>query len=428
MKRLLAKVGLSPSVWSKLTKSQRLSLLFLLFILIALPLALFLVSGPVKLFSRASYPITPPITPPVNPTPTAIPVGPGWTFRGQVIEDRLPGGGVAGAEVTLYGKSTATGQAVFLDRYISEAAGGPFKEQGYFRLFTNKYYPYYEVNFVKAPTGYSSPKAKCLIYGAPTCKVISTTRLLWYFGHANTKGSYRGSTFTLTKTSNVYTLEPSEAVVTAPVSLPSSSYGMNVLLKKDGQLVLDQGNVRYTWSAADRTIVGVTPSNICTNGVRPPCPNMHADLKLLKSGTTQVNISAFMGTSRIAITSFRVIVDNSGFYLLEPSEAAITMPVSTPNSGYGVNVLLKLKDRNPPVLLTDQTGVTYQWRVLNPAVLSLVSSGFTTGCPYDLKNPCPNMHADLGGLAPGVSRVEVKALIGNAVIATTSFTVNVVAR
>lgn len=56
--------------WKKLSGSQKLSVFFLLFMLISLPVAVVVSLNPLNLFSRADYPITLPITLPTTPTPT----------------------------------------------------------------------------------------------------------------------------------------------------------------------------------------------------------------------------------------------------------------------------------------------------------------------------------------------------------------------
>lgn len=56
------------SIWGKLDKTQKISVLSLLFLLLALPLGVLVALSPVKLFSRASLPVTPPISIPVTPT------------------------------------------------------------------------------------------------------------------------------------------------------------------------------------------------------------------------------------------------------------------------------------------------------------------------------------------------------------------------
>ena len=56
--------------WNGLEKSQKLSLFVISFFVLALPVSLFAISRPVRLFSRATYPVTPPITPPFTPFPT----------------------------------------------------------------------------------------------------------------------------------------------------------------------------------------------------------------------------------------------------------------------------------------------------------------------------------------------------------------------
>ena len=59
--------------WRKLSGSQKLSVFFLLFMLVSLPVAVVVSLNPLNLFSRASYPITLPITLPTTSTPRPTP-------------------------------------------------------------------------------------------------------------------------------------------------------------------------------------------------------------------------------------------------------------------------------------------------------------------------------------------------------------------
>ena len=69
------------SSFKSLGVSQKLSIGMMLFFLLALPVSVFVVMDPVKLFSRASYPITPPITPPYTQAPTVF--GKAAVFNGN---------------------------------------------------------------------------------------------------------------------------------------------------------------------------------------------------------------------------------------------------------------------------------------------------------------------------------------------------------
>jgi|GEM_PF-4780618 len=59
--------GEARSAWYGLDKMQKVSLAVLIFFLVALPVSLLVIVSPIKLFSRADYPITPPITNPIPP-------------------------------------------------------------------------------------------------------------------------------------------------------------------------------------------------------------------------------------------------------------------------------------------------------------------------------------------------------------------------
>ena len=99
-----------------------------------------------------------------------------------------------------------------------------------------------------------------------------------------------------------------------------------------------------------------------------------------------------------------------------------------PNTGYGVNVLLR---NSPGEVIKDQFGLTYNWRVQNPQIVSLMADilDYDNGtCAYGINLPCPLNHADLSGLSAGETTilVEVRRNENNTVVAQTSFPVKVV--
>ncbi len=216
-----------------------------------------------------------------------------------------------------------------------------------------------------------------------------------------------------------YTLEPSESSITVPVQLPYEGYGVNVLLKENGNLVMNQAGVSYQWP--DSSIYLSVGSSGFTQGcpydITAPCPNLHAGLRGIRPGGVTLPVSAWLNGKQIASTSIRVEVSDEA-YTLEPSESAVSFGVGT---GYGVNVLLRRDER----LILDQQGVTYIWKSHNPSIVSISDSGFASGCPYNLFAPCPNLHADLYGLKPGSTKIEIEAWIGETLVEVTYIDVTV---
>lgn len=210
-----------------------------------------------------------------------------------------------------------------------------------------------------------------------------------------------------------YELEPSESSITVPVQLPYEGYGVNVLLKENGNLVMNQVGISYQWPESS-TYLSVGSSGFtqgCPYDILAPCPNLHAGLRGIRPGRVTLPVSAWLNGKQIASTSIRVEVSDEA-YTLEPSERAITFKVGT---DYGVNVLLKRDGR----LIMDQQGVTYTWKSHNPSIVSISDSGFASGCPYNLIAPCPNLHAVLYGLKPGVTKIEIEAWIGDTLVEVT---------
>ncbi len=97
---------------------------------------------------------------------------------------------------------------------------------------------------------------------------------------------------------------------------PMTGYGVNVLLRKQGQIVTDQSPFRYEWSTESPGIVQVTPSAIatdsttCAYGMVPPCPELHVDLAGIAPGRTGVYAKVIRATdsATIAQTGFPVRV------------------------------------------------------------------------------------------------------------------------
>lgn len=222
-----------------------------------------------------------------------------------------------------------------------------------------------------------------------------------------------------------YTLEPSEASIKIPVHLPNEAYGVNVILKKDGNIVLDQSNIDYSWETSNANNIYVYQRGFdsgCPYGINAPCPALHASIIGRNPGNTIVTVRAVKNNQElIGTTRINVQVTNES-YNLKPSEAEINMVHNSgSNTQYGVNVLLEKNGQ----LIKDQHGVYYRWRSNFENSVLVNDYGFQSGCPYNLISPCPNMHADITAVGVGRAIVTVDAFIGNAVVASTSFAVNV---
>ncbi|PIP53534.1 hypothetical protein COX08_00495 [Candidatus Beckwithbacteria bacterium CG23_combo_of_CG06-09_8_20_14_all_34_8] len=216
-----------------------------------------------------------------------------------------------------------------------------------------------------------------------------------------------------------YTLEPSEQSIKIPVSLPYSGYGINVLLKQNDQIVLDQRDVSYQWTYNNKYInlLDTGFNSGCPYNINSPCNNLHANLQGVVPGNLEVNVIAIKNGATIASTSFKVEVSDDS-YTLESSEQNITFDQGT---DYGVNVLFK-KDG---YLILDQQNVSYVWKSHNQNMVTVYDRGFENGCPYDLVAPCPNMNAILSGKGGGKTKIEVEVWIGKTLIEVTYIDVEV---
>lgn len=130
---------------------------------------------------------------------------------------------------------------------------------------------------------------------------------------------------------------------------------------------------------------------------------------------------ALLTTALFLISSQSPASAQNSTYRLEPSEKEVVMSVSDINTAYGINVLLFNNDQ----LLMNQAGISYQWRVSNPQVISISDSGFDSGCPYDIYSPCPNLHATIKGLKPGNSKITVDAYLYDQFLSATNFSVTI---
>jgi len=221
-----------------------------------------------------------------------------------------------------------------------------------------------------------------------------------------------------------YTLEPSQKSITIPVHLPNEGYGVNVLLKQNGELIIDQSDIRYDWQVSNSNSIQVHPNkfdNGCPYDIQSPCPSLNATILGRNPGIATITVFATKNQTLLATTTIQVVVEND-LYTLEPSENEINMVYKSEKlSEYGVNVLLKKNNQ----LLIDQQGVSYHWKAGFDGSIMITNYGFQSGCPYNLVSPCPNMHADILAVGVGRTIVVVDAKIGDSVIASTTFAVNV---
>lgn len=131
-----------------------------------------------------------------------------------------------------------------------------------------------------------------------------------------------------------------------------------------------------------------------------------------------------------AFMSPRVTISPIGYSL----EALIGLPAgevvtlsTEPNTGYGVNVLLR--DRQGDIV-NDQSGFNYGWKVENPDIVDITAQTLQESvgsCAYGILPPCPLMHYYLQGKNPGETKVTISVLRQNdsVEVAKTSFNVRV---
>jgi len=109
-----------------------------------------------------------------------------------------------------------------------------------------------------------------------------------------------------------YSLEP-QPLANVQIQV-NEGYGVNVLLKKDDSLVVDQDGFSYQWSVADSSVVEVNDygmATACPYQINSPCPNLHADLTALKEGETVLTVKAFKQGQELAQTTFNLKVFSS---------------------------------------------------------------------------------------------------------------------
>lgn len=106
-------------------------------------------------------------------------------------------------------------------------------------------------------------------------------------------------------------------------------------------------------------------------------------------------------------------------------EGQIISLTTDPLTGYGVNVLLR--DRTGD-MVSNQGDIQYKWRARNPELVEIVARPleFSDGtCSYGMVPPCPAINAQLRGLQPGYTTIDVSAVQGDSILASTQFDIEV---
>lgn len=89
------------------------------------------------------------------------------------------------------------------------------------------------------------------------------------------------------------------------------SYGVNALLKDNfGNIVLYQDDFSYSWTQ-ETYKVKVTPTNPCTYGIQPPCPNANGGIVATSVGTDKITVVVKKKSTgqNVASTTFNVTVN-----------------------------------------------------------------------------------------------------------------------
>jgi hypothetical protein len=107
-----------------------------------------------------------------------------------------------------------------------------------------------------------------------------------------------------------YTLESTEADIQIYEDQESQ---VDVLLKDDeGNLVLDQSDVYYTWELDNPSVIEIDDYGYdadCPYDIVSPCPNFHADVQPKKAGTVAITVKALVMPSDQEIASTTINVE-----------------------------------------------------------------------------------------------------------------------
>lgn len=210
------------------------------------------------------------------------------------------------------------------------------------------------------------------------------------------------------------TLEPS-ATLTYEVKPPSQGWNLisATLKNSNNDIVLEQPDIKYSWSVANTSIATVSPFSKCYNSIKPPCPQDHALLTPLTPGKTTITVTAVKNGQPLARATYNLTInpqatDNPQSHTLPEDTytisfvyAPITMPVSPPGQTYGTNAQLKDSSGN---IVTNQTNLVYAWSIDNPNLATVYGSSI---CAYGIQPPCPAINAQVTGIASGTTTLRV---------------------
>lgn len=188
-----------------------------------------------------------------------------------------------------------------------------------------------------------------------------------------------------------------------------------------------------TYNAEGRDWIEYSPRDSLGNSITSLLGQRYyaADLTLLPLSSSvdaaiicrECSLTAFM-TNTVPLSPHGYGID---FRIGMTSDQTITL-TTDPLSGYGVNAMMVDSSQT---VVTDQSAFRYLWTVDNSSLLSLTPQAvpYPDGhCAYGINPPCPLMNAQLQGLRPGVTQVElnIERISDGVVVASGSFPVKVV--
>jgi hypothetical protein len=101
-------------------------------------------------------------------------------------------------------------------------------------------------------------------------------------------------------------LPPPGTQISFPVSTPTTGYGIGALLYDDqGSVVTNQELFEYQWQVDNPDIVSIQVGEHCVQGIQPPCPLAHGDLKGLVPGNTTIKVDVtYLPTGEIIASTW----------------------------------------------------------------------------------------------------------------------------
>lgn len=78
-----------------------------------------------------------------------------------------------------------------------------------------------------------------------------------------------------------------------------------------GQIVTNQADFTYTWKLSTTNYIKITPIEACADNIQAPCPKDHVNIKVIKTGTTQLKLEVKQISTKliVASTTFTVKVN-----------------------------------------------------------------------------------------------------------------------